>query len=368
MKEQLLKKLAEKEMQFLGEIPKDIKRKEQYSFIDKYGYKYHTSPNNILDTRTKNYAIVSAYNKYTLENIQHYLDLHSQGSQLLSTKWEGEKGKLTLKCGKCGNIFKVHWNHIYSCKKFYCNTCGRNRGYDEKLKLESERICRKHGYKILPSTYKSRKCFDMIDKQGYKYSNCNITNLDTRSNRHSRIHQNNKYQVENAKLYLKLNNIPVKIDFQGNFSTRKDYLTGYCIECGKPYKVRWGNLVGQNKEVMPQYRCQKCNGKQSGLEYTVEQYLIEQHIQYIMQKRFTWCQDKRMLPFDFYLPEHNAVIEVQGCQHYYHNYFNRGLDWQQQRDEFKKQCCIRNNIKYLAIPFWRITGGTFDKMIQEMIK
>jgi hypothetical protein len=43
--------------------------------------------------------------------------------------------------------------------------------------------------------------------------------------------------------------------------------------------------------------------------------LIDLGIPYAREHRFDDCVFKRCLPFDFYLPEHKAVIEFHGSQH-----------------------------------------------------
>lgn len=45
------------------------------------------------------------------------------------------------------------------------------------------------------------------------------------------------------------------------------------------------------------------------------EYLNKHNIQFISQKRFDDCRDVYTLPFDFYLPHYNLVIEIMGEQH-----------------------------------------------------
>lgn len=50
-------------------------------------------------------------------------------------------------------------------------------------------------------------------------------------------------------------------------------------------------------------------------EYQVTKFLLERGIKFETQKRFSDCRDKTYLPFDFYLPKFNLLIEFQGVQH-----------------------------------------------------
>ena len=60
--------------------------------------------------------------------------------------------------------------------------------------------------------------------------------------------------------------------------------------------------------------CKFCN--ESKGEIKIKKILLEQQINFIPQHKFPDCKHKRLLPFDFYLPEHNTCIEYQGRQHY----------------------------------------------------
>lgn len=65
------------------------------------------------------------------------------------------------------------------------------------------------------------------------------------------------------------------------------------------------------------YRKQGCPMcKKSKGELLIEKILISNNINYIKQKTFNGCYNKRKLPFDFYLPEFNMCIEYDGVQHY----------------------------------------------------
>ena len=95
--------------------------------------------------------------------------------------------------------------------------------------------------------------------------------------------------------------------------------------------------------------------KSSKGEKEVKSWLDNKNISYIPQKTFIDCCDKKMLPFDFYLNDLNVCIEYQGRQHYESiDYFggDESLQYTQYHDEFKKEYCIKNNIKLICIPYW----------------
>lgn len=365
-KKEYLEIVEKNGLKTIDTLPENPTAKEKYGFIDKNGYKYYLSLDSIKDSRTKKYRIASKYNKYSIENIQNYIYKNGGKAKVLSTEYINEKTKLKLQCEKCHKIYHICWNHIQINKKFYCNSCGRDRGYDEELKVHSEKLCKKHGYTIIDDTYVSRRQFDMIDKQGYKYSNCNIVNLDIRTNKFRRFDCKNKYQIENMKLYLRLNNIPTNILNKNNVKTKSEYLTVVCTECGEVFQIYWQRL----KDCGAIVRCHRCKKKQSNLEYMVEQYLIEKNFIYVKEKKFGKLRNKRCLRFDFYLEDYNTVIEVNGAQHYYENEnFAMSLQEQKERDKIKREFCENNGIKYVAIPFWLISQNkpeSYKKIIDNI--
>lgn len=102
--------------------------------------------------------------------------------------------------------------------------------------------------------------------------------------------------------------------------------------------------------------CPSCNSSKGELE--VEKYLIKNDIKYKREKKFKECinpKTNKILPFDFYLPNTNLVIEYHGEQHYKKSGWfekrNGGFKGIQYRDNIKKQFCSTNNISYIEIPY-----------------
>ena len=60
--------------------------------------------------------------------------------------------------------------------------------------------------------------------------------------------------------------------------------------------------------------CPKC--KKSFGERKVEKFLLSNNINFVEQKRFDKCKNANTLPFDFYLPDFNLLIEYDGRQHF----------------------------------------------------
>ena len=107
--------------------------------------------------------------------------------------------------------------------------------------------------------------------------------------------------------------------------------------------------------------CPFCNISKGELE--IENYLIENNIEYKSQKTFDGCFYKSLLRFDFYLPGKNICIEYNGIQHYKMVEYFGGVDnfiKGQKRDKIKEQFCINNKIQLVIIKY---NDNIRDKMI-----
>lgn len=349
-----------------------INTKTKMTFKDNNGYLYYLSLDNIKDKRTKKFDIVSNKNKYTIFNIQKFIENNGSKSKLLSNTFVGNNSKLKLKC-ECGEIFEVSWNHILGIKKLTCNKCGRERMaklnrsnyYDVYDKVKEI------GYKLLTSTeeFKNMHKIDVEDKEGYRY-NTSIYNLENNKNVCSKFSVKNKYLIYNICNYIKINNLPIELvdKTPKQVNVKNHYFEFYCCDCGDIFKATLEQIRYDNR-----FRCDKCSSRQSTLEWTIEQYLILKNIKYEKEKRFNGCKNKRELPFDFYLNDYSCVLEIQGSQHYYENdYFQQTLKERQRIDKIKEDYCKNNNIKYISIPFWLIINNgekeAYKKIIDKIIE
>ena len=359
-KEEFLKRLNNQKIKLnsVDLLQENIDPNYKMCFIDKYGYKYSLNYNMLFE---KSHAIVKSQNPYSIDNIKNFIKINGSKTEVLSKEWINANTKIKLKCEKCGRIFECRWYHIYGNKKFICNKCSMSNPYNKKNIDETKKLCQKHKYTLLENTYISRHKFDIKDKEEYKYSNCSVYSLDNRKNKFNRFSFKNTYQIENMKLYIQKNQLGVFFanENQKNFLA-DEYADFICCECGELYKSTWSQILGRGTST-PRIRCEKCSKNKSNLEYIVEEYLKEKNIKYTNQKRFKWCRNIRELPFDFYLDDYNTVIEVNGTQHYYENkMFQQTLEEQQKIDNYKKECCIKNNVKYVSIPFWIITQSNIE--------
>jgi hypothetical protein len=91
--------------------------------------------------------------------------------------------------------------------------------------------------------------------------------------------------------------------------------------------------------------CPRCRDSRG--EREIKEILDKKGIKYFQQYKFEKCKDKRMLPFDFYIPSMNIAIEFQGIQHYRSVSIwdgDEGLKTVQFHDDIKAKFCLDNHI------------------------
>lgn len=113
-------------------------------------------------------------------------------------------------------------------------------------------------------------------------------------------------------------------------------------------------------------RCPYC--KKSKGEVKVASVLNNLNVDYKEQHIFDDCKFYRHLPFDFYLPKYNILIEYDGKQHFILNSFGKDM-WHfvdiKIRDTVKDVYCKNNNITLIRIPYWEFDN--IENILMEEI-
>lgn len=125
--------------------------------------------------------------------------------------------------------------------------------------------------------------------------------------------------------------------------------------------TRHGEFLQKPHDHLHGKGCPKC--RMSKGERKIEIFLQNNSIDYLTQYKFSDCKCTYELPFDFYIPKINTVIEFQGHQHYNPISYWGGVEAYMKnikRDYIKKEYCIKNNIKMIEIKY--------DENIDEKLK
>jgi hypothetical protein len=145
-----------------------------------------------------------------------------------------------------------------------------------------------------------------------------------------------------------------KVDFE---CLTKEDIEIYCTDC-KRYFFRnaYRHMHGVG--------CPDCI--LSNNENYIKYFFERNNIDFIQQKKFDDCRGKRnKLPFDFYLPVYNVLIEYQGKQHFQlvERFGEEAFKAVQITDKIKKEYCLKNNILLFEITYLEKT----DQRLSELL-
>lgn len=111
--------------------------------------------------------------------------------------------------------------------------------------------------------------------------------------------------------------------------------------------------------------CYICSGNSRG-ESLIAEILTRLNIPYEYQKCFSDCKDKNLLPFDFYLPTYNLIIEYDGIQHHDKTslYYS---DTEVKHDRIKNKYCQDKGIKLYRMSYKYNTYDSISVLINKLL-
>jgi len=163
------------------------------------------------------------------------------------------------------------------------------------------------------------------------------------------------------------------------FGTHKRTNDEFLLKLKSMYKERYTPLEEYiNSKTKIKFRCNECNNvwltsphsifsntgcpvcASSKGERAIREWLQSNDINFESEKRFSDCRNEQPLPFDFYLSDHNILIEFDGEQHYKPCGFGASSRSQmelkfaktQHHDTIKNDYCLEKNIELVRIPYW----------------
>jgi hypothetical protein len=279
----------------LGENEVWTRDNKKMLFFDNNGYKYFICSNSMKE-QSKNGNYPERFgipNPYTIENIKNWLRINKKTFSLVDDqKFNGCHVKLYFKCGICNkDEINFKMSIVDVLSGNGCPICGNRQ------------IGKFNNFKFL----------------------------------YPEISEEWDYEL----------NYPIKPEDVAPHTPNKFWWI--CPECDVPYL---SSLCKRNDLKDPR-GCPNC--RESHLEKKIKTILNKYNIKYEPQKRFKNCRNVFPLPFDFFLNDHNFLIEAQGQQHYKPvSRFGgeKQFDIQKIRDKIKYDYCKNNNIKLIEIPYW----------------
>lgn len=313
----------------------------------KQGHIYEQTPTHHL--RGQGCPICNGSFKKTLA--QYLQECMDKEYDLPIENYKNTKIKIKHKC-KYGHTYEqAPGTHL---RGIGCPYCARNK---RKTLEEYVKICKEKGYDLPIEDYKNdstkikHKCmyghvYNQVPNTHLKGVGCPICS------------GNYSYMPKEYHNLCKEHGYDLPIEEYKNASTKiKHKCSKGHIYSQRPYS----HLQGQG--------CPKCN--ESHGEKYIRNYLDANNIRYISEKRFDDCKDMRSLPFDFYLSDHNILIEYQGQQHFNNvDYFFRdesAFKDRKHKDYLKAKYAKDNGYKLLRPTYKTDTQEKINKYLDRYL-
>ena len=154
-----------------------------------------------------------------------------------------------------------------------------------------------------------------------------------------------KIKKTHKQFIEEMNEINPNIKILGHYIDAKTKIECECKIDGYKWEAEPRHLLGN-------HGCPKCNDSIG--EKITYNILNKLNIKNIRQYKFKDCKFYKCLPFDFYLPQYNCCIEIDGKQHEDIVKWFGGLDGfidRKIRDTVKDIYCKNNRIKLIRITY-----------------
>jgi hypothetical protein len=215
---------------------------------------------------------------------------------------------------------------IIESKKVHCDRFDYSFTKYVNAKTKVKIVCKNHGiFVVLP--------YDHIKGKG----GCPIC-------RNKFISQKHQYDNE---IFIKKANKIHKNKYDYFLTEYENYKTKIKISCPKHgvfEQIPYYHLLGSG--------CPNCCTSKGELK--IRDFLNKNKIKYIGQHIFKGCEYKKLLRFDFYLPDYNICIEYDGKQHHQPIKAWGGeevFNIVKKRDEIKSKFCLNEKITLIRISY-----------------
>lgn len=306
------------------------------------GKEFEQQPGNHLQGKRCLYCF--ATKRDTILDLQNKSNILYNGEYLILGNYVNNQTKILIKHLICNTKFEcAPANHRNG--KGGCPTCFKTiKKTKEQLQEESNKI-HNNEYVILGDYINSDTKIEI------KHLVCNSIFVQT-PDKH--IH-NNKCPICFGKNRLskeilqersneKYNN---EYTILGNYINNSTHILIKHNTCGSEYMQIPNNHLRDRT-------CFNCNDAISKGEKIIINFLDNNKINYVYNRKIEGCKLIKSLRFDFYLPDTNSGIEYDGEQHFRpikHFGGEKGFKLTKKRDNIKNIFCLENNINLYRISY-----------------
>jgi len=303
---------------------------------------------------------------YSFEDFNAKVSKYNK-SKLIEVTRENNKPIFNLICCECGETYSMDSNTFYKSSTKTCQPCSvkirsKNRvlsneyviNYLESfgLTLLSEFYTTSKKIKVKCKCGKSFKSkFNTIKNSKYKV--CKECSIKLEADKRTLSNE------EFLERFKKLNSD--EYDILNSYSKNINYIQVKHKICGGVYNIKPKTLL--NKATI----CPYCNMSKG--EDKISYFLKQNNIKFITQFRFDDCRNKNPLPFDFYLPDYNILLEYDG-EYHYHIKPNKTIQRYmalRKNDMIKNKFCReKEGLKLVRIPYWEYKS--INKILKYLLK
>lgn len=314
------------------------------------GYEWMASPNNLTgagDKEPTGCPRCHQQERYTPERFRELAAERSPQLEILED-YRGSLNRVLCRCKKCGYESYITAANLIKRGGHGCNKCNRlihkttESFVDELCELGLNlTLLEPYVNALTPILFRCDGCgnewrvrpSDIL--HGARCPHCK---------------HNHRFAEKKDKLIDYMKRFDPTVEIVGEYTGRHNPLKCRCCICDNEWSASPNNL-------MQGCGCPAC--KSSAGERRIRAYLISHNIGFVQECRFDDCRDEHVLPFDFYIPSANLVIEYDGEQHYRPVRF-AGKDDNKaivrylktlRRDAIKNRYCADHDIKLVRIPY-----------------
>lgn len=347
-------------------LSNQYKTNKDYLVFEKDGYLYYNTYNGFV--KTDNFQKWNGRNPYSEYNMNLYIFRDGGGCRVLKYRSSSD---IEMQC-HCGNVYHVASNNLFKDgqKQYQCPVCGRARSANNHQKKdEYMTVLEERGLSIVGEYRGCKKISYYKTTDGY-YVMSSLYNIKHNINiADSIFDKRNVYAMNNVKNWVCLHYDLTDI-ISDKFSGTKAKYSFRCRKCGHIFERNLSHVLMGNSLL----DCPICNKNMSHGELAVVDWLDKNQIKYEQQKTFNGCQDKNLLKFDFYLPDFNCVVEVDGEQHYKPVRFGgmstyraiKEFESAKIRDSIKNEYCKQHKITIVRISYIQIKNGEYKTILNSI--
>lgn len=280
------------------------------------------------------------------------------------TKYEKDNIKIKCRCKICGFEWESKPSNLLQGKG--CKQCHFNNMKMLKIKPHEQFVSELYeinkDIKVLSKYYGRQNkvdCECLIHNEKFSMTGGHLLSGETGCKACIDIKNHLGKLKSHEQFVEELFYISPNIEVIGKYDGAKNNVEVKCLKCGHI----WSPVADS---LLHGYGCPCC--KRSKGEEKIEKYLTDNNIKFESQKKFPDLRNTLPLSYDFYLPEHNALIEYQGQFHdgttsmiIKEKYFDK----QQKNDKLKRD--YAKNYGYNLLEIWYYDFNNLESIIDKFI-